>query len=142
MPDPASPDASLPPEEVATEERDGNPRGDPLSTDPDAAAEPSPSNAGPGSLDPAIIHRVVRTYTGKIRYCYSKVLQTNPNANGKLSVQFIIGDTGAVTTAAIQRASGIPELDQCVAGVISGMHFPAPVGGSVTVHYPFVFAKS
>jgi hypothetical protein len=142
VPDPASPDASAPAEEVASSERDGDPRGDPLSTEPDAAVEPTPSNAGPGSLDPAIIHRVVRRHTSKIRYCYAKVLQKDPNANGKLSVQFIIGDTGAVKTAAIQRASGIPELDQCVTGVFFGMHFPAPVGGYVTVHYPFVFAKS
>jgi outer membrane biosynthesis protein TonB len=140
--DAGGPDASAPPEEVATEERDGDPRGDPLSSDSDAAVGPTLSNAGPGSLDPAIIHRVVRAHTGKIRYCYSKVLQTNPSANGKLSVKFIIGDTGTVTTAAIQRASGLPELDQCVAAVFFGMHFPAPVGGYVTVHYPFVFATS
>lgn len=140
QPSPTSEDASVP-EEAVAEERDGDPRGDPLTTDPNAPGESGGSNGGPGKLDPASVHRVVQRHVSQIKACYQQVLQRDPNAKGQLRVQFTIGDAGAVTAAAVERASGISELDQCVASVFVKMQFPRPVGGFVIVHYPFVFAS-
>lgn len=140
-PAPAADDAGVPYEAVA-DERDGDPRGDPLATDPSAPVVSGGQNSGPGQLDPAIIHRVVRQHTSQIKACYERVLQKDPAARGQLRVQFTIGDTGAVTAVAVERASGIVELDQCVAGVFVKLQFPPPTGGFVSVRYPFVFASS
>jgi TonB family protein len=139
-------DAGAPREEVATspDERDGDPKGDPLRSD-DAGPDENLGtlgNGGPGSLDPAIIHRVVRQHTAKIKACYNQALAKDPNAKGSLRVSFIIAESGAVTGTSVERASGIPDLDRCVAGVFIGMRFPKPKGGTVTVKYPFVFAST
>jgi TonB family protein len=134
-------DASAPPEELAaTDDRD--PKGDPLATDPTSPVEAGGANGGPGKLDPAVIQRVVRGHVPRIKACYQRVLAKHADAKGQLRVQFVIGNTGVVTSAAIDRGSGIPELDACVMAIFIKMQFPPPTGGSVNVRYPFVFAST
>jgi len=123
-------DASTPRQELAEIQADS------------AAPEPNAaSSAGTGRLDPDIIAQVVKTHTKEFRACYQLVLAGNPNAKARLSVSFIIGDSGKVTTAAIGKPSGIADMDECVARVFYKMQFPIPSDGYVTVSYPFVFTR-
>jgi hypothetical protein len=94
--------------------------------------------AAQGSLDKEIIRRHVKRNLGRIRYCYEKQLLAEPALQGTVTVQFVIGVDGDVTSSS---GSGMhPEVASCVATAIKAIRFPKPAGGGhVDVRYPFVF---
>ena len=94
--------------------------------------------AGEGTLDKSEIRKVVREHINEIRYCYNKVLETQPEAKASLVVDFTIGDDGAVTNSSISKLEGPAELGPCVNAAVNTWKFPAPTGGEVAVSYPFV----
>jgi outer membrane biosynthesis protein TonB len=94
--------------------------------------------AGEGTLDKEEIRKVVRAHIDEVRYCYNKVLETQPDAKAKLVVDFTIGGDGAVTKSSIGSLEGSAELGSCVNAAVKTWKFPAPTGGEVAVSYPFV----
>ena len=94
--------------------------------------------AGEGTLDKSEIRKVVREHINEIRYCYNKVLETQPEAKASLVVDFTIGGDGAVTNSSISKLEGPAELGPCVNAAVNTWKFPAPTGGEVAVSYPFV----
>ena len=103
-----------------------------------------PREAGPvianGHLPPEVIQRVVRQNFGRFSFCYQNGLKTNPNLEGRVTVKFVIGRDGAVQLSA-DGGSDIPDatVRQCVVRSFSGLSFPAPDSGMVTVVYPLMF---
>ena len=95
-----------------------------------------------GSLDKEIIRRVVRQHRREVRYCYEKQLVKNPDLSGKISVNFMIGSTGAVKSAVVKGSTmASDEVGSCVAKKVRRWKFPEPKGGGVVVvTYPFVFS--
>ncbi len=89
-----------------------------------------------GSLDKNLISYVLAKNMAKIRYCYEQALATTPKLEGRVVAHFTIGPDGHVTDAS---ASGLANVDDCIARMIKTFEFPAPTGGSVSVTYPFVF---
>lgn len=94
-----------------------------------------------GDLDENIIRRYMRRKLGAITQCYARQMRRSlvaPELAGTVVASFHISPIGRVQGA---RASGLgDEVDQCVAGVISGLEFPSPRnGGYVAVTYPFTF---
>lgn len=110
-----------------------------------SASEVSIDRGGPvhieGSLPKDVIHEVIRRMIPQIQYCYERELQRMPGLFGKLSTEFVIGPTGAVTKVrAVQSTTGSPSLDACVVAKIAKWKFPEPRGGGeVLVKYPFIF---
>ena len=94
-----------------------------------------------GRLPPEAIQRIVRLNFGRIRLCYEKGLITNPNLQGRVSVRFVIGRDGAVSNVA-DGGSDLPDtgVKACVLRAFSGISFPQPEGGIVTVTYPVVLS--
>jgi TonB family protein len=93
-----------------------------------------------GSLDPAKISSVVRRRLAAIKGCYERSLRRNPDLQGKISVRFTIGPTGAVVEISVEsNTMGDEEVARCIVSVMRGWRFPKPEGGSVTVAYPFIF---
>lgn len=94
-----------------------------------------------GTLDRADIRRVVQRHLVPIRHCYERQLAVTPDLAGTVRARFTIGKDGRVLDAS---ASGMgPAVDDCVAGVIRRITFPAPRGGGiVTVTYPFTFRSA
>lgn len=91
-----------------------------------------------GSLDKNAIRQVIQRNLGPVQNCYSRALQSNPNAGGKVTLSFTIQADGNVADA--QGTSGDAELGNCVARQAGRWNFPAPKGGGVVrVTYPFVF---
>jgi serine/threonine protein kinase len=92
-----------------------------------------------GSLDRSVIQRGVKANMPRIRYCYERELAKDASLQGKVTVKFTIGPSGAVQSA---EANGLnPVVSNCVATVVKSMRFPAPQGGGiVTINYPFVFS--
>ncbi|HEY8088577.1 MAG TPA: AgmX/PglI C-terminal domain-containing protein [Polyangiaceae bacterium] len=94
-----------------------------------------------GRLPPEIIQRIVRQHFGQYTFCYQNGLKTNPSLTGRVTVKFAIGRDGAVQVAA-DGGSDIPDraVTQCVVSAFSGLSFPPPEGGIVTVVYPLMFS--
>lgn len=92
-----------------------------------------------GALDKTVIRRVVRRHFVRLKYCYERELQKQPDLTAKITIRFVITASGNVGPVTVQTGSG-SAIDACVASVIQSMVFPAPKGGgSVIVSYPFVF---
>lgn len=96
-------------------------------------------SAPTGSMDPADIARVIRANVSKIKACYEAELKTDPSFEARVTVQLVIGATGAVSSSSLTRASGRQAFDSCLLARVRRLRFPAPDGGVVTVNSPFIF---
>ena len=93
-----------------------------------------------GALDRDIIRRIVRAHINEVRYCYNQALARDPNARGRVAIQFRIDGKGKVPSAVVQettmRDAGV---GNCMAQAARRWTFPKPEGGGdVIVTYPFV----
>lgn len=87
------------------------------------------------------VGEVIHHHLSEVRYCYESTMLKTPDLEGKLIIQFKIGELGAIKTAAIQTSSlPDPRLDDCVLRRLVTWKFPSPKGGiDVAVTYPFIF---
>ncbi len=87
--------------------------------------------------DTDAVVKVVRKYTGQIKYCYERRLKENPGVAGRVEVQWTITD-GRVTSASLfANTTGDDELGSCIISKIKKWRFPSDqVEGEVI--YPFV----
>ena len=94
-----------------------------------------------GKLPPEVVQRIVRQNFGRFRLCYEQGLQRNPNLEGRVGVRFVVNAQGEVGNAT-NAGSDIPDsgVVACVIGAFTGLSFPQPEGGIVTVVYPILFA--
>lgn len=94
-----------------------------------------------GSIDKATVARIVAMHLPRIRACYERELQKQPQLAGKLSVKFVIAKDGSVATATSRHDTlGSAVVAECVHTRFRQMRFPKPRGGGiVTVSYPLVF---
>lgn len=94
-----------------------------------------------GRLPPEVIRRIVRQNFGRFRLCYENGLRNNPNLQGNVTVNFVIGRNGAVSNVA-NGGSSMPDAGvvSCVVRSFYGLSFPQPEGGIVTVRYPINFS--
>ncbi|AKT36573.1 AgmX/PglI C-terminal domain-containing protein [Chondromyces crocatus] len=94
-----------------------------------------------GRLPAEVIQRTVRQNFGRFRYCYEAGLRASPNLAGRVSVAFVIGRDGAVSS--VQNAgSDLADASvvSCVMRSFYGLSFPSPENGIVTVTYPIAFS--
>ena len=95
-----------------------------------------------GRLPPEVIQRIVRQSFGRFRLCYENGLRNSPKLQGRVSVKFVIGKDGAVSSA-IDGGSDLPDsgVVSCVIKAFQGLAFPQPEGGGVVVVvYPVIFS--
>ncbi|KIG13101.1 putative abductin-like protein [Enhygromyxa salina] len=105
---------------------------------------PTPEPAGSdtdvqGALDRDIIRRIVRAHINEIRGCYNHGLLVNPDLEGRVAINFVIGGNGSVKSAVVAQDNlPDPSVGQCMAKAVARWKFPKPRGGgNVTVLYPF-----
>lgn len=93
-----------------------------------------------GRLPPEVIQRIVRQNQGRFRACYEDGLSRDPKLEGRVSVRFVIGQDGTVSSVT-SNGSDLPDpkVVACVVRVFDRMTFPAPEGGIVSVSYPLMF---
>ncbi|WP_437674256.1 AgmX/PglI C-terminal domain-containing protein [Sorangium sp. So ce131] len=96
-----------------------------------------------GRIPPEVIQRIVRQNFGRFRLCYENGLRNSPNLAGRVSVAFVIGRDGAVSSVQ-SGSSDLPDagVTSCVVRAFYGLSFPPPDGGIVTVTYPILFSPS
>jgi len=94
-----------------------------------------------GRLPPEAIQRIIRQNFGRFRGCYEQGLFKNPTLAGRVTVRFVIGRDGAVSSVA-DGGSDVPDraMVGCVVRAFYGLSFPQPEGGVVNVAYPIVFS--
>lgn len=96
-----------------------------------------------GGLDRNAIAAVIMRHLSEVRYCYEQGLQKKPTLSGRVSMNFMIGPTGSVTTAQINNSSlAHPPVENCIRDRLKTWKFPQPQGGvNVKVSYPFVLRR-
>jgi len=94
-----------------------------------------------GSLDKAVIQRVIRSHVAGLRRCYERALAVNPGLEGRVLVRFVIGADGRVTSAEVAESTlNDSSVESCLLAEFRRMEFPPPQGGGVVmVNYPLVF---
>lgn len=101
-------------------------------------AEKRPSN---GRLPPETIQRIVRERYPKFRSCYEEGLRRDRNLIGRVTVRFVIGCDGTITSIE-PVCTSMPDRDvvRCITEEYKPLRFPQPEGGIVTVVYPIMFS--
>lgn len=99
-------------------------------------------SCGP-QFDDRVVQRAIRARLRAIQACYEHRLNLHPTLAGKVAVEFRIEEVGSVSHVRIlENTTGDDGMSECVAAPIRSLRFnPGPVGGPVTVGYPFVFAR-
>lgn len=122
----AKPTITLSPEDLAALQKSASVRG--------GAATIS------GRLDPSVVHRVVRTRMPRLEACYAQGLARMPEIRGRLTLRFVIGASGELSNIDVSDAGPFDAaMKTCAASALSGLSFPKPASGIVTVQYPFQF---
>lgn len=118
--------------------------------DDDEAARP-PASAGKaddaepvGTLTKEAIQAAIKAVVPRVKACFEKGLEKEPDLAGRVIVQFDIeaeDGEGVVTRGEVPESETFsPFFDACVLEKVAGAQFPAPEGGGkVTVRYPFQF---
>ena len=96
-----------------------------------------------GHLDRGEIQKVINAHIHELQGCFERQLITSPNLSGKVSFEWVIGTSGAVTTVKIKSSSlSSNEATSCMQAAIRRWQFPSPKGGQVTVVYPIALSSS
>lgn len=93
-----------------------------------------------GALPPEVIRRIVRSVWPGLRACYDQALKVDRAATGTVNVTFEIDPKGAL--ASVTERNGTlrdATARSCVVKVLSGLAFPEPERGRVTVSYSLEF---
>jgi len=91
-------------------------------------------------MPPEVIQRIIRQNFGRFRACYQGGLTHAPELAGTVTVRFVIGRDGAVSSVS-DGGSSMPDpaVTSCVVRAFYGLSFPQPEGGIVPVTYPIRF---
>jgi TonB family protein len=96
-----------------------------------------------GSLDKAVIRRVIQQHINEVKTCYEAELEKNASLAGRLMVRFTVEPDGKVSESSVQESSlKSPAAEGCIRDAVRTWIFPKPQGGKVVVTYPFVLASA
>jgi outer membrane biosynthesis protein TonB len=89
------------------------------------------------------INQVVRSHMKEIRSCYREAKKQDPHLEGKLVLNWTIGENGKVIQAHIGQSSiVVPDLETCTLTKLQSWTFPAPMGKkTANASFPFVFKQ-
>jgi hypothetical protein len=124
-------------------------RGAPPREPEQGGERPSPSSSNnvrlgaltvSGRLSTDVVQRIIRQNLGRFRMCYDQARAGAPQLEGRVTLRFVIGRDGSVANVSdggsdVNHAS----LVACVKSAYSGLSFPQPEGGIVTVVSPLFF---
>jgi hypothetical protein len=94
--------------------------------------------SGDGTLDRAIIVRLLHSRQAAVQTCYGHELLANPTLAGRLTLEVEVDPSGGVRSAhAVVNTVGSEEVAACACAAMRSLRFPSPDGGAVrfTVDY-------
>jgi hypothetical protein len=106
------------------------------SSNPEAPKSPCVQTSG--RLPPQVIQRIVHQNFGRFRLCYEDSLRLQPSLTTRVSVSFVIGRDGSVSS--VNGSGDDAKLAKCVTRSFYALSFPQPEGGVVKVTYPITFS--
>ena len=93
-----------------------------------------------GSLDKAVITRVIRAHEAQVRYCYERRLMTTPGLAGRVSLRFAVAADGRVSSVTIDNDTvHDTELTACLVSRAKTWRFPSHPGTAVVFTWPWLF---
>jgi len=101
----------------------------------------------PARADALVVDRIngtVRNHMGDVRVCYVHALVDRPSLEGRITVSFVVGPDGSVSSARTTEDSvGDLRMTECVLTAVRSWTFPAvdPSSGLQSAQYPFVFTR-
>ncbi len=96
-----------------------------------------------GALDSEAVAKVVQARKRMVQDCYERELKRDPTLQGKVEIEFTIGEDGRVVDAKVaSNRMGSAAVGECIVARLKSWRFPKPSGGSVTVNFPFIFTPS
>ena len=96
-----------------------------------------------GALDSEAVAKVVQGRKRMVQDCYERELKRDPTLQGKIEIEFTIGEDGRVVDAKVaSNRMGSAAVGECIVSRLRAWRFPKPNGGSVTVNFPFIFTPS
>jgi hypothetical protein len=90
--------------------------------------------------DTDAVLKVVRKYSGQVKYCYEAQLKSEPSLSGRVEVSWTISKGRAMNPTVFANSTGSDALGKCIVGKIRTWRFPAEVSGDVI--FPFVLTPS
>jgi hypothetical protein len=110
---------------------------DPLTPDEAPVSADGCVDAEVARLSRPAVREVVSGTYDELQRCYGGALTRNHSAAGKVTFEFVIGQSGAVAEAWARDATLYDcEAINCMLAQFRGLSFPEPVGRSVRVIYP------
>ena len=94
-----------------------------------------------GGIGQEEVQRVVRGATPRLRACYTRQIQSTPNAAGHVDLNVVVDALGEVKSAEA-TSSMSTELRSCMAGVFRTLRFPAPGTGTARFTASFDLVSS
>lgn len=90
-----------------------------------------------GPLDSAIVRRVVARNQAQILHCYEQLLNRQPEASGRVIVEFVVVPSGSVSAASVrENATGDTGLASCIANAVRRWSYPEREAVTA-VQFPF-----
>ena len=92
-------------------------------------------------IDRAEVKKTILKHTKEIKDCFFHQASKNPVADGKIVIQFEIGENGAVlNTQTLSTTFKTDEVEKCTVAHLKTWKFTAPlIGDTAIVSYPFIF---
>lgn len=95
-----------------------------------------------GGLSREQVQRTVRRHINEVRFCYQQELQSRPDLEGRVAVQFLVAADGRVSTSAVVHSSGtVGNVGSCVSESVRRWTFPSSESPT-SVTYPFVLQSA
>ncbi len=90
--------------------------------------------------DTASVQKVVRKYSGQVKYCYEAQLKSDPSLSGRVEVQFTVNKGRVASASVFGNSTGSDPLAKCIVGKVRKWKFPEEIQGDIV--YPFVLSPS
>jgi hypothetical protein len=113
---------------------------DPLTPDDASVSDDGCVDADVARLSQKAVRKIVSTSYDDLQLCYGEALTRNHSATGKVTFEFVIDQSGAVSEAWARDATleDCPAIE-CMLARFRALSFPEPVGRSVRVIYPISY---
>lgn len=135
-PEPAEPTTEAAPSDATPGAKILNPE---VAKERKFSASQGDANEPRGSLEPAVVRKVVRSHLNEVGACYRVGLDSCPKLTGQVTITFVIDANGRVSQSAVAKSSlGYPDVEACIVAASREWAFPQPQGGgNVVISYPF-----
>ncbi len=83
----------------------------------------------------------MQRHSKELRRCYESALAGNPNARGRITLRFTIGENGTLTSVSAARSTfARRDVTTCVEDIVRRWRTPFRPAEPVEVEYPLSFS--